>query len=117
MVCGPWSVTIDSHVQYISFLFYTIVKLTQYITSFIIGKNFSMPTHRPSNFSMQLRRKSIKDTLPGHCHISNFDSDFFLRERGFINPSPTRRLIAKNWGNSSPYLAQSDFNPHYLPNI
>jgi hypothetical protein len=38
VVRGPWSVSIDSHVQYISFSFYTIVKLTQYITffSFII---------------------------------------------------------------------------------
>ena len=30
VVCHLWSVSIDSHVQYISFLFYTIVKLTQY---------------------------------------------------------------------------------------
>ena len=36
--CHVWSRTIDSHVQYISYSFYiyTIVKLTQYITSFII---------------------------------------------------------------------------------
>ena len=32
VVRGLWSVSIDSHVQYISFSFYTIVKLTQYIT-------------------------------------------------------------------------------------
>ncbi len=32
VVCGLSSMSIDSHVQYISFSFYTIVKLTSYIT-------------------------------------------------------------------------------------
>ena len=31
VVRGLWSVSIDSHVQYISFSFYTIVKLAQYL--------------------------------------------------------------------------------------
>jgi hypothetical protein len=44
---------------------------------------------------MQCRQNSIEDTLPGHCHISDIDSDFFLRERGFINPSPMRRPSLK----------------------
>jgi hypothetical protein len=69
---------------------------------------------------MQRHQKPIKDTSPGHCHISDIYFYLFLRERG----SPMRYPIAKNRGNSSPYLAQSDFlipttslifrTPHYL---
>jgi hypothetical protein len=69
---------------------------------------------------MQRHQKPIEDTSTGHCHISDIYFYFFLRERC----SPTRHPIAKNRGNSSPYLTQSNFlipttspifrTPHYL---
>ena len=65
----------------------------------------------PTNFNQEY--------LVCHCHISKFDSDFFLRERGFINPSPTRRPIAKNQRNSLTYLIHRNHlistpSPSYL---
>ena len=49
----------------------------------------------PPTFLMQRHRKSIEDTLRGHCHISNFDSDFILQERGFILPLPQAAWLLK----------------------
>ena len=86
-------------------MYYMILLSKKMMSSKKLAEIITVPYHPP----MQRHRKSIEDTSPGHCHISNFDSDFFLRERGFINPSPTRHPIAKNRGNSSP----TSLNPTY----
>ena len=59
-------------------------------------QNTPDPHHRPSNFLNAAPPNFNRKYLACRCHISNFESDFFLRERNFIIPCPTRRPIAKN---------------------
>jgi len=72
--------------------------LREYLVGVIkLRENVRIPTtHIPSNFLTAAPTNFNQEYLACHCHISNFESDFFLRERDFINPSPMRRPIAKN---------------------
>ncbi len=73
-------------------------------TQFYLGKNFRIPTHRPSNFLNAMPSNFNQGFLAWSLsHLQLWFRFLFARKR-FRNPSPTRRLIAKSWRNSLTHL-------------
>ncbi len=91
---------------YVYFTYFTLFFWQCGLSPYVKRKKFRIPTQRPSNFVNAAPPNFNQKYLTCHCHISNFESDFFLWERDFIIPCPTHHPIAKNWCNSLTYLIQ-----------
>ena len=69
-----------------------------------VGKNFRIPTHRPSIFLNVTLPKINRGYLAWSLsHLQLWFKFLFVRKR-FHNPSPTRRPIAKSWSISLTHL-------------